>query len=545
MSKRVNFSLFWTVVIFSIISLSLILFTYFPAHPSGKKIVLLPLALYADKPLDHIRKGVASMLASRLSGGGLEVIKDERVEDYVSEKEKQGITSKNRAEELAKIFEADCAIFGSITAIGGGYSLDLSLLELGKEGSSLTSISRAMSEDQFISELSSVANQLRAAIEGKEIAANEKSKPAPLPKASPARDIFSNLEHEKKEPSDKEKGIAFQPTMESKPFTPTGKIPLTIDVMSLDMGDLDGDGKVELVALDRKKLLVYQREGNSFVLIDTHNASWGEEFFKVSIGDMDNNKRAEMYVVSSYGTRARTTVFERAGEFKRLNRQIGHLQVVKDPVEDKSILLFQDSKVKEFFSGPIYRMDYGEKGKLIKSNPLPKMRGAQFYTLLLFDLDNDGNPEWLGLGEPNLNEQSGLHVWNAKGELLWQGDTHLGGTNNAIRNEEAQIEDLPPRIPFNSRLVVIDIDGDGSRDVLVIENIPMIEHLLDFKVYVRSKLIGYRTQGTTLVPGWTTDEIDYCVTDMQAYDHMLFLAAQKGKVSNMIGKKTGVIMWFE
>jgi hypothetical protein len=531
--------------IFSIFSLSLIFFNCLPAHPTVKKIVLLPLAVYADKPLNHIRKGVASMLASRLSGRGVEVIRDERVEGYVTEKEKQGITSKNRAEELAKILEADCAIFGSITAIGGGYSLDLSLLELDKEGSPLTNISRAMSEDQFIPELSSVANQLRAAIEGKEIAAKEKPKLAPLPKASPAKDIFSNLEHEKKEPSDNERGIAFQPTRESKPFTPTGKIPLSIAVMSLDMGDLDGDGEVELVILDREKMLVYQREGNLFVLIDTRKASWGEEFFKVSIGDIDNNKRAEMYVVSSYGTRARTTVFERAGEFKRLNRQIGHLQVVKDPVEEKSILLFQDSKVKEFFSGPIYRMDYGEKGKLIKSNPLPEMKRAQFYTLLLFDLDNDGNPEWLGLGEPDLNEQARLQVWNATGDLLWQGDTKLGGTNNAIRVGEAPPDGgLPPRIPFNSRIVVTDIDGDGSRDVLAIENIPIIKHLLDFKIYTRSRLIGYRTQGTALMPGWTTDEIDYCVTDMQADDHILFLAAHKGKVSN-IGKETGLIMWFE
>jgi len=516
-----------------------------PTHPSVKKIVLLPLAIYTDKPSDHIRKGVASMLASRLSGRGLEVIKDESVEGYVTEKEKQGITSKNRAEELAKTFEADCAIFGSITAIGGGYSLDLSLLELDKEGSSITSISRAMSEDEFIPELSSVANQLRAAIEGEGIAAKEKSKPAPLPKASPARDIFSKLEHEKKEPSDKEKGIAFQPTRESKPFKPTGKIPLTMAVMSLDMGDLDGDGKVELVVLDRKKLLVYQREGNSFVLIDTRKASWGEEFLKVSIGDMDNNKRAEIYVVSSYGKRARTSVFERAGEFKRRNRQIGHLQVVKDPVEEKSILLFQDSKVSEFFSGPIYRMDYDEKGKLINRNPLPEMREAQFYTLLLFDLDADGNPEWLGLGEPNLNEQAGLHVWNAKGELLWQGDTNLGGTNNAIRVEEASPDGRQPRTSFNSRLVVIDIDGDGRKDILAIENIPIIQHLRDFKVYVRSRLTGYRTQGKTLVPGYTTEEIDYCVTDMQADDHILFLAAHKGKLSNIIGKETGVIMWFE
>jgi len=483
------------------------------------------------------------MLSSRLAGGDLAVISGDTIEGSLTEEEKKGITSEKRAEELMRELGADYAIFGSITAIGSTYSLDLSLLK-SKEGSPPMRFSSVVAEDQFISEFSNMANQVRAAIEGKGIAQKEPAKPPALPETSSTKGIFTKSEEDKARSPDREEGMAFKPTEESRPLKPTGTIPLTMEVMSFDMGDLDGDGKVELVLVDRKKMLVYRREGKTFALIDTLKASWGEEFFKVSVGDVDNNGTAEIYVVGLYGMRARTSVYERVEEIKRLERKTGHIRVIRDSIENKSLLLFQGSKVNEFFSGPIYSMNYDERGNLIKGEKLPEMKGAQFYTLVRSDLNEDGTHEWVGLGEPNLDDKSRLHVWGERGQILWRGKKELGGTNNAIRVGEPEPEGLPPRISFNSRLVLADIDGDGRKDVVASENIPMIEKLLNFKVYVKSQVIAYRIEGTTLSPAWSAGEIDYCVTDMQSDSQALFLAAHRGKVSN-IGKKSGVIMWFE
>jgi hypothetical protein len=184
-------------------------------------------------------------------------------------------------------------------------------------------------------------------------------------------------------------------------------------------------------------------------------------------------------------------------------------------------------------------MNYDKEGKLKKGQKLPKLRGIQLNTLTLFDLDRDGDPEFLGLGE-----DSRLQVWDKQGNTLWSGDKRLGGTNNAIRSGSAHPDDTPPRIPFNSRLLITDIDGDGNKEILAIKNIPLVEHLLHFKVFTKSHLIAYRIEGTSLFPAWATGDIGYCLTDMQVEGRTLFLAAQKGKISN-IGKKSGLIMWFE
>jgi len=515
-----------------VLLLCLILSLPLPAHTSNKTLVLLPLVIYADKPFDHIRPGVKSMLVSRLSAGELEVISDERIEPLLLEKERKGITSRGRAEELARRLRADYAIFGSITAIGGGYSLDLSLLELHKDGSRLTRVSRAANEDQFIAKLSDAASQLRALIEGEETTTT-------LPKPERAKGMFSKVEPDRQRPAGMEKGLVFQPTREYEGLRPTGEISVDMAVMAFDMGDLDGDGQAELVILGRKKLLVYGKKAESFPLIDSLKPSFGEDFLKVSVGDVDNNGRAEIYLVSRYGVRARSTVLEWAEKFTRLDRRTGHMQAVKDPDGSALVLLFQDSRVDEFFSGRIYYMNYDKEGKVTKGERLPKLRGVQLNTLALFDLDRDGDPEFLGLGE-----DSRLHVWDKGGNTLWSGDKRLGGTNNAIRLGSAHPDDAPPRIPFNSRLLITDIDGDGNREILAIKNIPLVEHLLDFKVFTKSNLIAYRVEGTSLFPAWTTGDIDYCLTDMQAEGRVLFLAAQKGKMTN-IGKGSGLIMWFE
>jgi len=553
--------------------LSLILSLPLTARSSTKTLVLFPLAIYADQSKTYLGQGIKSMLISRISGGGIEIVPDEKYTSLLSEKEVEGITSQKRAEELARGVKADYAIFGSITTIGGGYSLDLSLVALEKNGSKLTRLSKAVDEEQLIPQLSDVAYRVRAIIEGKEVlsatqtvdkpstkmagksATQTADKPARkgeekatvLPKPQTIKGIFSKVEHDKQGPEEIEKGLLLKPTKEYQGFKPTGKISIGMSIMAFDMGDLDGKGGAELLVLARKKLLLYTRQGASFVLKDTLEAGFGEDFLKVSVGDTDNNGKAEIYLVSFYGTGARSTVLQWSEGFTKLDRWTGHLRAVKDHVSSKSLLLFQDSKFNEFFSGRIYFMNYEKGGKLTKGEQLPELKGGQFYTLALFDLDKDGVLEWLGLGEPDLGEQSKLYVWDKQGDTLWRGDKKLGGTNNAIRSGEVVCKscgDLPPRISFNSRLLITDIDGDGNREILAIKNLPLLKYLHNIKIYTKSRLIAYRIEGASLSPAWTSMDIDWCLTDMQLQGQNLFLAVQKGKWSHL-SKGSSQIMWFE
>ena len=536
--SREHYTSFGKILI--LILFSIILFNSLPAHGSNKKVLLLPLALYAEKPLDHIRKGAAGMLITRLSQGGLEVMSGEGIEAYLDEEEKKGISSEKRAQELISKLGADYAVFGSITAVGSTYSLDLSLLG-SKEGLPPARFSKVVAEDQFIPEFSNVANQVRAVIEGREIQAPKPGeKAAALPEPRTTKGIFSKVEEEEQAPGTPQKGLSFKPTSEYQELKPTYTIPVSMEVMAFDSGDLDGDGMVELAVLGRESFVIYQRHGERFVLKDTLKPSFGEKFLKVSVGDGDGNGKAEIYVVGLSGLRARTTVVEWAGDFHRLYRTTGHLQAIRNPAGGNPLLLFQNSTAANFFSGDIYAMGYGSGEALTRTDQLPTLRGVQFYTLTRYDLDGDGNHEWMGL-----RDDERLYVWDQNGRVLWKANETIGGTNNALHIGEVRSPGGdPPRVPLNSRLLIADIDGDANNEILVTKNIPIVRHMEGLKIYTKSHLVVFRVEGAGLAPAWTTRQIDYCLVDIQAQGPALLLAAQKPKLT-AFGEGSGLIMWFE
>jgi len=535
------------IMIFIQSLLALLLFIPLPVRAANKTLVILPLTIYADKSKSYLSEGVKSILISRLSGGDLHIISNEALEPLLSEEEKAGITSKDRAEELAMSLKAHYALFGSITTIGGGYSLDLSLLELQESGAKHTRISEAVNEDQFIPRMADVAYRVKAIMEGKEIPAPKMEKQAPVSVEPQApKGMFSKLAGEGEAPGVTEKGL-FYKTPEAPGFAPTGRISLGMSVMSFDMGDVDGTGGTELVVLGREKLMLYQRQGASFIRKETLKSGLGEDFIKVSVGDADNDGKAEIYLVSSYGARARTTVYDWTGKFIKRDRRAGHLRVVKYPGEGKVSVLFQESAIEEFFTGKIYVMNPDKEGKLTEKKPLPAPKGVQFYTLACYDLDNDGAAEWFGLKKPGLTEEAAIIVWDQQGKIIWSGNKKLGGTNNAVRSGEEPPGrgDLQPMVYFNGRLVITDIDGDGRHEVLAVKNIPMIKHAEEMRVYKKAKLTAFTIEGVNLVPAWTTRELSYCLTDIQAEGGTLYVAAQKGKVIEVFAKEYGYIMWFK
>jgi hypothetical protein len=515
---------------------------FFPVSAYAKTLAIFPLAVYSDKSSDFIQQGVKSMFVSRLSGGGIDIIKNSDFDALLIGDEKNGVMKEKRAREIAQEIKANYAVFGSITALAKSYSVDLSVLNIEKKEGSLEKISFVLNEEQFIPKMSDVAYQIRAIIEGKEIA-SPKIAATPAMKDEPETSpmgIFSEIEKEEKETADLEKGLFFEQTKESKAFKPTGTIDLDFSIMAFAAGNLDGKEGVELVILGRKDLFIYSKKGATFTNIDTLKAGFGEDFLKVSIGDADNDGMAELYVASRYGIRARTTVLKWDGAFKELDRLTGHVKAIHNPLKDKTVLVFQDSKPDQFFQGPIFFMDYDHKGRLHKSEKIPGLKGAQFYTIIMHDLDKQGGNEWIGLGE-----DSRLCVWDDSGTVMWKGTKDLGGTNNEIRIGSSAPGDLPPRVFFNISPLVADINDDGEEEILAVENIPLIEHVADLKIYNKSHLIGYQIQGADLSPSWETRDMDYCLVGLEEYGQSIYLAAQKAKIINIIKKGSGIVMWFD
>jgi hypothetical protein len=485
---------------------------------ANKTVAILPLQVFADPSKAYLGQGIKTMLASRLSGEGLDVITPDSV---LSPVDKQGVASEQRAEEIARALKADYTVFGSVTSLGTGYSLDLSFMDLTKDKPVVTKVSEGVTEDQLIQKLSDIVYDFRAIAAGVDI--RKQKGPG------------SGAEQETK-------GLFLKATAESSAFKPTGRANLKTGIMSLDVGDLDGDGQPEILAMSRDALMIYSHKENALVLKETLRAERSEELLKVSVADIDGNGKPEIYLVSFYGQRAQTSVWEWPGKFTRkLDRQNGHFTVLNNQGGGRPTLIFQASGVDNFFTGKIYQMGYDQGGKLVRRDPLPDMK-AQFYTLTLFDYDRNGKPEYVALGAQRLDHTAPVQIWDLEGNLMTKLDEDLGGTNNYIRSGRMS-DDLPPAYLINSRIVAMDVDNDGKKEILVAANNPMIGKI-DLIIYYDGSVVAFKTEGGSLVQAYKSGKIKLCLTDMQVYGKTLYVAADEGEFLNF-GEGKGRIMWYE
>jgi hypothetical protein len=513
----------WVRRIVVLLTAAVLLAGSFAWAESKPKVLLLPFRIYAP-PEQHafLRQGLRSMFVSRLTSEGLDILSDAATEALLTEEDKEGVPSDERAKEIGLRSEAQYAIFGTVTAMGGSYSLDLGILDLEKDPPKLTRMSEATDENKLIPKIADVAYQFRAIIEGVDV----------------RRFRMASGEGELPE-GEGTMGLFFRPTAESYGFEPSGNVTLRTRVVSFDTGDLDGDGKAEIALVSRDRLMISSRDEDTMVLKDQMPVATGQEFLRVSVGDMNRDGKAEIYLVSLYGKRAQSTVYAWDGGFRKLAETAGHLNVVKNSAAGKRFLLYQGTNLSQFFARDIFFMALGPNNELTRKDPLP-LKDAQIYTLAVADLNHDGHVEFLGLDAGN-----SINIWDTNGKSFYEGLKTLGGSNNVVEvGNVAGQGDLAPRTEINGRIIVADVDRDGNDEVIAARNIANVEMLNRLKLYKTSRLIAYRVEGLSLEQAWSTREIRYAISDLQKEGQAIYLAGQKGQYSKMSAGESR-IMWFE
>jgi len=346
-------------------------------------------------------------------------------------------------------------------------------------------------------------------------------------------------------PQSAQGGLVFKAHQDTNMMGPAGRLPVDLEVMASATGDLDGDGAMELLVLARKNMLVFTQVEDRFVLKDSLQPSRGTWFLKVSAGDLDGDGRDEICISSENGARAESSLWTWTGRFEKRHELKGHLRITPSGTSQKPLLLFQASlsDAENFFSGAIWVMDHDAKGKPIKKKPLSIPQSAQFYSIVFDDINADGSAEALFLGRITLRERGRLMLGDAGGKILWQSEEDFGGTNNLIVVEDYSSGAQDLRIPLNSGPVLMDTDGDGSREVVVVENLATAD-FMKVKRYKKSRLSVFKIAGMGLTPLLASAENPYHVVDMQVDDGVLYIATHELRSASW-NKPSGEVMWFK
>jgi len=476
----------------------LILMVFFGPSYAGKikVIAIIPFRINAAQDLTFLKEGIVDMLSSRLAcKGEVEILERGKVKEKVAEF--KGPLNKEKALLIGKALEADYVVLGSLTVFGNSVSIDAKILDVDKEEELINVFGQSKGIDEVIPTVNRFAQDINAEIMGRYVQAPKSAKPAIYIKEGregpkePAR-IEERFE---------EKGIGHTQAFK------TG-------IIGLDAGDVDGDGKNELVFIDSNTVYIYKWVEKSFKEFRIIKGKWSPNYVFLSVADLDGNGKAEIYVSNLGESGLYSFVLEwQYGEFVNIAKgQRWFFRVIDLPRRGRT-LIGQSRIIGGGFTRYAYILKRGEdgfaKGERLK---LPAM--ANVFNFIQGDIANKDRVQTLILSP----ETEHLFLFDPGGEEIWKSEDEFGGidTHMVVSGSDVGGEKW---IHFSPPIFLFDIDSDGLQEVVICKNKSSVGRLLEKnRMFSSGRLHFLSWDNGSLTTKWETKKMAGPITGYSLKD---------------------------
>ena len=327
----------------------------------------------------------------------------------------------------------------------------------------------------------------------------------------------------------------FMPVKEEKSVTPE----LPFDARYLTAADFEGDGKLEYAFSDGSKLHVYRHEPTGWREVWTETVSsseTGAKHINIDAADINGDGRPEIFVtVMREGNVYSHVVEYQDGAFRRTADVPGFLRIMMYPGRG-ALLLGQAYDPATFYAGQPKLYSW-QDGKYVSGTDFPLPPGVTLYGFTFAAL-GESQPLLVALDDDDY-----LLVYSHD-SLLWKsGEPFVGSVNyvykpptgiGAILSRDARQGDKSLRVKIRGRIEAVDINGDGTDEIVVPKNIG--DTFFGIDGIKESSIVSLSWTGARLDQRWNIKEkisgavLDFHILREKGSARILALARTKGSL---------------
>ena len=483
------------------------------AAETAKKVAILPFEINAPEDLSYLREGIMDMLASRISWEGkVEAIEEQQVKSALAGRE--GAMNEAAAREVGTTLGADYVLFGSLTVFGDSVSIDAKMIALKEERPPVSVYAQTKGMGEVIPRINDFAQDINNKIFGRGPAAVVAAPSQPRFSKAHPETIMSGPAPSTPAPRDGGSFVQLQSGREAGSDVFRSQ-KLSFPALGMDVGDLDGDGRPEIVVLSKsKEVIVYQWDQGRLNKRGSFQGETRDNLVWVCLVDANHDGKAEVYVSNLRGQRLASYVLEWRGDgLQKLATEIEwYFNRLTVPGKE-SILLGQKKNMEDIFIPGVYHLQFaGGSYQPLEGISLP--RRANVFNFTQGDLDGDGKLEtafiFPGKELLYLVDDDGTGLWQSReyfgatanileGKNPTSGTTRQPGGGGATDADEVEVFYIP------SPILLVDFNNDKRLEILANRNVSQVSRILSrVRKFSDGEIQSMIWTGDDLLPQWKT-----------------------------------------
>lgn len=472
---------------------------------SGKvyRVAILPFQIHSQENLDYLREGIYDMLSSRIAAEGKIIVVERTAVEKAFYDERPMRLDETVAKRIGMRVGADYIVLGSLTKIGDYISLDARLISITEEKPPLGAFTQHKGIEEMMLKIGEFAEDIGYKITGRRATASRPAGPG----------------HPYLVPPKKELG-RFDPA--GLGFSKSQTFPL--EIKGLDIGDVDGDKKNELIMMDQHTLYIFSYDGEKLKLILKVEQGNEHNFLTLDVADVNRNGVAEIIVTSVAEDNLRSFILEyEDGKFKKIAEDENWYFRVLDHPKEGPLLMGQRMSAEGTVvsrGAPIYRFVW-KKNSFERGPKMDLPKEATIFGLTVADIRSQGTFDFV-----MLEDAERLNVISADRKISWRSKRLYGGTNNFYETSKTRDPGwsykertvVPWRVFIPGRILAKDLDGDGIKEVIVNANRRSSKLTDRNRTFDTAEIYSLIWQEGMLDTHWKTREINGYVPDFQVKD---------------------------